>query len=154
MDINFKNSNTTEKILEINPFFTILESTVIFKTYNDRISIYFDQISNARIIKNRDTKPNILLLVSTGLFYLLSKSLFLDLNFVLKSLYIMVIFVLLITIFSIKNFTYKLLINVGEIGFNEFPISQRNVNHAKNFVTQFEHTNMTKINKLEADIKR
>ena len=153
MDRKIKTANKTEKILEGDPFFVILESTVYFKTYDERIGICLDEISNVRIIKNSDTTFNITLSILTTLFYILSKSIFLDLNFVFKFLYIVVISILIILIFSIKNFTYKLLINTGKTGFNEIPISKSNVQYAKNFVSKFYNTNTSQVNKQESHIK-
>lgn len=153
MNRNLQPLNKIEKTLEENPFLTILESAVIFKTYNDKIRISLNQISNVKIIKSRDTTPNFILLVFTAVFMLLSKSIFQKLNFINESLYIIFISILLVVTFSIKNFTYKLLINRGKIGFNEIRISKSNVFYAEKFVNKFENTNTLKVNKQESNFK-
>jgi hypothetical protein len=153
MDQNFKTSNKTKKLVEENPLFTFLQDTVFFKTFIDQIGLEEDEISNVRIIKNRDTSPNILLMVLTTLFCLLSKSLFVDLTLVFKFLFIFGLFILLVLILFIKKFTYKLLINSGRSGFNEFPISKRNVPNATYFVNKFKNKDITEIKKLESQFK-
>ena len=79
---------TKENIIEENPFLTILQSKVIFKTKYNKTDICLKQISNVRIIKYRDITINIVVLLSIAFFYLLFKTIFLDLNFVLRCLYV------------------------------------------------------------------
>lgn len=153
MDKNYRLKEKTEKISEENPLFVILESIVIFKTCKSKMSFCLNQISNVRIIKNRDKAPNVLLLVVSALFFVLSRSLFINLNLVFQILYVVLIFIFLILIFSIKNFTYKLLINIGKSGFNEIPISKNDVYHARNFVNKFENKTNVKIHKKDTNFK-
>ena len=137
---NLQLSYTTENIIEENPFLTILESKVIFKTKYNNTVICLKQISNVRIIKNRDTTINIVVLLSIAFLYFLFKTIFQDLNFVFKCLYVVANLILVILTLSIENFTYKLLINVDNLGFNEIPISKMNVVYAKNFISKLEKT--------------
>jgi hypothetical protein len=139
MHINFSTSNKTEKALEENPFLLILESKVIFKTDKDKIDIDLNQISNLRIIKNRNLTYNILIFLLTVYFYLSSELESTYLNFLSESLYVTLISILCVITFSIENYTYKLLINKGKFGFNEILISKKNIIHAKNFVSKFEY---------------
>ena len=141
---NLQLSYTTENIIEENPFLTILESKVIFKTKYNKTDICLKQISNVRIIKNRDTTINIVVLLSIAFFYFLFKTIFQDLNFVLRCLYVVANLILVILSLSLENFTYKLLINVDNLGFNEIPISKRNVIYAKNFISKLEKTSTLK----------
>ena len=153
MSRSFETSNRTEKILEENPFFIISESTVIFKKDKNRIVICLDQISMVRIIKTRDTTPNILLLTITALHFLLSKSTFLELNLIFKFMNVSIIFILLVLFFSLKNYRYKLLINTNKTDFKRISLSKSNVVYAKNFVSKYERTNILKVNQHQANFK-
>lgn len=152
---NLQPSYTKENIIEENPFLMILESKVIFKTKYNKTDICLKQISNVRIIKYRDITINIVVLLSIAFFYLLFKTIFLDLNFVLKCLYVVANLILVILTLSVENFTYKLLINVDNLGFYEIPISKRNIVYAKNFISKLEKTNTFKdvIQKAKSNYK-
>ncbi len=136
MKKNFTSTNKIEKILQKNPLFIILESKVIFKNNNEKVCFYLDQISKVRLIENRDFTHSIVVLVFSALFYLLVLSPF-NLNFVFSFLYLIIMSILFVTSFFIKNNTYKLLINNGNFSFNEITISKSNITYAENFIAKF-----------------
>jgi hypothetical protein len=143
MNENFNNPNKIEKVIEENPLLILLESKVIIKIKKERIGILLCQISNVRVVRNRDLTLSILTLVFMSLFYILVLSP-MNLNFGLRFLCVALISILFIISFSIKKYRYKLLINQGKLGYNEITISKRNSIHAENFMAKFKNVIITK----------
>lgn len=132
MNKNFAAASKIEIILDENEFFIMSESKVVFKNSNTTLSL--KQISNSRLIKNRDYTVNILVLVFAVLFYLM----------VLQPLYLSAVFdclifpLILIAVLScIKNYSYKLLINRNNYAFNEIIVSKKNLHFAGIFISKF-----------------
>jgi hypothetical protein len=137
MTENFVIPTKIDKIVEENSLLILLESKVIIKNNNDRIAIYLHQISNVRLVRNRDYRQSFLVLVFLILFYKLD---LIPVNscFDFSFLYLCLIPILFGISFSIKNYTHKLLINKGKFNFNEITVSKSNSIHAENFVEKFK----------------
>ena len=71
MNKNYAHSNSIEKVIEENPFLILLESHVIIKTDTERIRVSLNQISNIRVVRNRDLTVTILVFAFSALLYLL-----------------------------------------------------------------------------------
>nr|WP_315186150.1 hypothetical protein [uncultured Flavobacterium sp.] len=115
-------------------FFTIVDSKITIQNKGEEIGLNLNQISNARIIKRRNLIPNIFILVTAFMI-----------NFSLLSSYNVDnrykdIFLILIVIasFTIKYYSYRLLINKHNCCFNEFSISKQNLSRAQSFVSMFK----------------
>lgn len=150
---NFNIPNNIEKVVEENPLLILLESKIIIKNKKERIGIYLSQISNVRVIKNRDLTLSILVLVNSILFYLLVLSP-MNLNLEFSFLSITIFSILFVISFFIKKYNYKLLINQGKFGFNEITISKSNKIHAENFVSKFKNTYATNWAKKDFDFQK
>ncbi|TDD95056.1 hypothetical protein [Flavobacterium cellulosilyticum] len=131
-----------EKIVEENSLLILSESKVFIKNNDHRISISLSQISNVRVIKNRDYTFSILVLVFSSLFYILVLSP-INMSFAFSFLYITLIYIVIT--FLVKNYTYKLLINKGKFSFLEISISKRNSVHAESFATKFKNSDISKM---------
>lgn len=150
MNENFSIPNKIEKVVEENPLLILLESKVIIKKDRERISISLSQISNVRVIRNRDLTLSILVLVFLAVFYILVLSP-INLNIGFSFLSLTLVSFLFIVSFSIKNYTYKLLINQGKFGFNEITISKSNSIHAESFAAKFKNSGKAKMHEKELD---
>lgn len=153
MDQNFNISNNIEKVVEENPLLILLESKVIIKNKRERIGINLSQISNVRLIKNRNLTLSVLVLVHFILFYFLVLSP-MKFHFAFSLMFITILSILFVISFFIKNYTYKLLINQGKFGFNEITISKTNSIHAENFVSKFKNTYSTNMSNAELDFQK
>jgi Na+/glutamate symporter len=153
MNKNFSHSNRIEKILEENPFLILLESYVIIKNDKKRIRISLSQISNIRVVKNQDLTITILTCTFSALLYVLFLAP-LNLHFAFQFLYFVILSFFIIISHSLKNYSYKLLINKGKFGFAEIAISKNNIRHAENFAVKFKKSINSKMNNKEFDYKK
>ncbi|MFV8391816.1 hypothetical protein [Flavobacterium sp. LB2P6] len=144
MNINFVTVNKAENILEENSFFIAFESKVILKNDKERINLSLNQISNIRIVKNRDLTAEIIISTFSTLFYLAAIDPVND-KIVFQLLFVVYVSFLLVIFSLIKSYKYKLLINHGKFCFNEIVVSECNLFYAKRFVSMFK-TNIPKTN--------
>jgi hypothetical protein len=142
MDLNVFSTNKLKRGLNQNPFFMVLESKIIINNNGERIELKFDQISNIRIGKFRNLSLNVLLLFSAILFYYLVLP-SLNSYSVVPIFSTLIIPLVIVASFSIKKYSYKLLINTGIYGFNEFEISKENVSSFEYFISVFKTKYMT-----------
>lgn len=136
---------------EENRFFLVAEDKIIFKNDNQKINVYLDQISNVRLIKNRDFTVNIVVILFGTLFYLTIVD---PLNF--NTLFQQSIIILLMLAVAVnafrRNYSYKLLINNKYNNYQEIAVSKRNLRFAEIFVTKFSAT-AVKSNKANSMIE-
>lgn len=141
MITNCTTTTKIEKVLEENSLFIISESKVIF--INTTIVISLNQISNSRLIKNRDLSLNIIMLVFSALLYLMGLP---SVNFdaIFQCLILGLILISLILAFCIKSYSYKLLINKNIYGFNEIIVNKKNLHFAGIFISKFPDSTILK----------
>lgn len=133
-----------------NAFFTIHDSQVIFHFKRDEIKVDLNLISNVRIIKKRVFFTNVVLSVLGLSFHN-----FIAEHFSIYSSFIfwpIIIAVTVIASFSIKQFSYKLLINKGQIGFDELSVSGKNVIYAQYFMLIYKNSRSENEASLSADL--
>jgi hypothetical protein len=141
-DLNIFAANKLKKELDTDPFFKVLDSNIIINNNGERIELKLDEISNIRIGKFRNLSVNILLFFSVILFYYLALP-FLYSYSVVPIFSTLIIPLAILVTFSIKKYTYKLLINTGVYGFNVFKISKKNVSSFEYFISMFKTNYMT-----------
>jgi glucan phosphoethanolaminetransferase (alkaline phosphatase superfamily) len=149
MSTNFTNTTKIEKVLEENSLFVISDSKVSFKNCDAVINL--NQISNSRLIKNRDLSLNIIILVFSTTLYLVVLPL-LNFGAVFKSLIVILILISVILAICIKCYSYKLLINKSNYNFNEITISKKNLYFAGRFISKFADSALLK-NKVEQEFE-
>lgn len=133
--MNLNNNVSFEELtakLDENPFFTISNSLVIFHFKGEEIKFDLNLISNVKIVKKRVFLINVLLAVF-GLFFYLFIVEFFSIHFRLFLMPIIVLGIVLAS-FSIKQFSYSLLINNGNLGFEVLKISEKNLVYAHYFI--------------------
>ncbi|RKS98999.1 hypothetical protein [Flavobacterium sp. 123] len=132
-----------KKDRNVKSFFTIVDSKITIQNKGEEIRLNLNKISNARIIKRRNLIPNILVLVTafTINFPLLSSY---NADNRYNDIFLILIVLAVIASFSIKHYSYRLLINKNNYCFNEFSISKQNLSCAQSFVSMFKtNTTMT-----------
>jgi len=124
-----------EKIILGEPFIVQSGPKVIIQSQQERFEFYRSDISNIRIVRKRDFYPNIII------FCLLLISIYANIlpfknhsNYVLFAT-ISFITVLLMIVFFLKNYNYKLLINTGKCGFSEIQLPKKNIPNVENFLS-------------------
>lgn len=141
MDLN--NNVSFEKLttkLDKNPFFTISNSLVIFHFNGEEIKFDLNLISNVKIVKKRVFLINVLLTAFGLFFYLFIVEFF--------SIYLGLVFtpIIVLTIvlasFSIKKFSYKLLIDNEHVGFKVLKVSEKNLVYAQYFILIYKKNKM------------
>lgn len=147
MNKNYSHPNRIEKILEENPFLILLESHVLIKNDKKRICVSLSQISNIRVVKNTDLTITILTFNFSALLYLLFLAP-LNLHFAFHFLCFVILSFFIIISHSLKNYSYKLLINKGKFDFAEIAISKNNIGHAENFVIKFKKSIISETNRI------
>lgn len=141
MDLSVFFTDKFKKDRNVKFFFTIVDSNITIQNKGEKIDLHLKQISNARIIKRRNMIPNILILISAFLAsFLLLSSQHSENRF--KDVFLILIILAVIASFSIKHYSYRLLINKNNYCFNEFSISKQNLSRAQSFVSMFK-TNST-----------
>jgi hypothetical protein len=130
-------SSSSENKNARNSFFSIKGSTIVLDSNGEKVNLKLDQITNVRLIKNRNLSLNLILFYLSIVFYFiyiffLKKHLFVQLTALL------IVTALIIASISIKRFSYKLLVNKGIDGFNEFLVSKTNLPFAESFVSIFK----------------
>lgn len=131
-------SSSSENKNARNSFFSIKDSTIVLDSNGEKVILKLDQITNVRLIKNRNLSLNLILFYLSIVFYFiyiffLKKQLFVQLTALL------IVTALIISSISIKRFSYKLLVNKGVDGFNEFLVSKTNLPFAESFVSIFKN---------------
>jgi hypothetical protein len=128
-------------------FFTIVDSNITIENEGEKLDLNLNQISNARIIKRRNMIPNILILISAFLAnFLLSSPQYSENRF--KDFFLILI---VLASFSIKHYSYRLLINKSNYCFNEFRISKQNLSCAQSFVSIFKTNTTTQYRNVKQD---
>ncbi len=136
MDFNNISFDELTTKIDKNPFFTITTSQVIFHFKAEELKLDLNLISNVRIIKKRVFYVNILLAALGFIFcYFIAVYYLFYSSLILLPILISVI---ILASFSIKQFSYKLLINNGESGFKELSISKKNVIYAQYFILLYK----------------
>jgi hypothetical protein len=144
-------NNHAEKIIEQNALFFILDSKVIFKNGRKRVTIYSNQITNVRLVKNRNCTINILILAVLTLFYLKTR-VFFDFSILFHFLFLGVILILGIVACYIKKHSYVMLINKGRFGYDEIFISRKNVSVANCFISKFQSKSVEQVFKSKTSL--
>jgi len=119
-----------------NPFFYIQGSRLFIDCNGEKVNLNFDQITNVRLIKNRDLSLN-LILFFVALFLYLCYIIFLNNHFLIQVASLIIITSVIIASLFIRLFSYKLLVNKGVDGFNEFLVSKKHLPFAKSFIFIF-----------------
>jgi hypothetical protein len=121
----------------LGSFFFIDDSVVVLGNNGEKVILNLSQITNIRIIKNRNLSLNLILLyLSVILCFITSQFLDKHISIQLTSS-IGIALGILISIF-VKRFSYKLLVNIGVGGFNEFLVTKGNLACAESFVSLFK----------------
>ncbi|RTY86004.1 hypothetical protein [Flavobacterium sp. RSP15] len=129
--------NHTEKIIEQNALFLILESKVIFNTGREKVILHPNQITNVRLVKNRNYTLNILILVFLIVLSLKVEAFF-NVSILFHFLFLGTIIISGILTSHIKNYSYVMLINKGRFDYDEIFVSRKNVTYANDFVSEFK----------------
>lgn len=141
MDLN--NNVSFEELttkLDENPFFTLSNSLVIFHFKEEEIKFDLNLISNVKIVKKRVFLINVLL-TAFGLFFYLFIVEFFSIYLGLVFTPIIVLTIVLVS-FSIKFFSYKLLIDNEHVGFKVLKISEKNLVYAQYFILIYKKNKM------------
>lgn len=143
MDLSVFFTDKFKKDRNVKFFFTIVDSNITFQNKGEKIGLNLNQISNARIIKRRNLIPNIFVLaIALMINFSLLSSYNADNRY--KDIFLILIVLAVIASFSIKHYSYRLLINKNNYCFNEFSISKQNLGRAQSFVSMFKtNTTMT-----------
>lgn len=150
MGKNLSSNNTIGSEIEENNFFILSESTIIFKNDNQRIKINLDQTTNVRLIKNRDFKINIIVILLAALFYLTVLQT-INLDAIFQNFIVALLTISVIVNTLLRNYSYKLLINNKYNNYQEILVSKTNLYYAKIFLSKFSGTDVKK-NKVNPTI--
>jgi hypothetical protein len=112
-------------------FFSIKDSVVFIETNGSKVNLNLDQITNVRLIKNRNLSVNLILLYLSIIFYF---TLLWNDYFVIQLMSVIIIITFIISAIFIKRFSYKLLVNKGVMGFSEFLVSKNNLLFVESFI--------------------
>lgn len=132
-----KFNDQTEKIIEQNALFLILESKVIFNTGREKVILHPNQITNVRLVKNRNYTLNILILVFLIVLFLKVEAFFNE-SILFYFLFLGAIVISGILTSHIKNHSYVMLINKGRFDYDEIFVSRKNGTYANDFVSEFK----------------
>jgi len=130
-------STSSQNAANGNPFFSIEGTRVIIDSNGEKVNLNFDQITNVRLIKNRNLSLNLILFFVALIFYS-CYILFFKNYFLIQVASLIIIISVIIASLFVKLFSYKLLVNKGVDGFNEFLVSKNNLPFAKSFVFIFK----------------
>lgn len=126
-----------QKIIPAGTFIVQSGSKLIIKNQQEKLEFYLSDISNIRILRKRNFYPNIIT------FCLIVISAYSNtLTFQTHSNYLLFaniffVSVLLINIYFLKNYNYKLLINIGKFGFSEIHLPKKNIQNVESFLKYF-----------------
>lgn len=150
MGKNLSSNNTIGSEIEENNFFILSESTIIFKNDNQRIKINLDQTTNVRLIKNRDFKINIIVILLAALFYLTVLQT-INLDAIFQNFIVALLTISVIVNTLLRNYSYQLLINNKYNNYQEILVSKTNLYYAEIFLSKFSGT-AVKNNKVNLTI--
>ena len=125
------NVTTSQHKANENSFFSIEDSIVVIGDNKQKVNLKL--ITNVRLIKNRNLSFNFILFILSILCYSVS-ILFFDKYSLLQLPFLVITIAFIITAVFIRRFSYKLLINKGVYGFNEFLVSKNNLPFAESFI--------------------
>jgi hypothetical protein len=124
---------SSQNVASDNSFFYMEGSHVFIVANGEKVNLNFDQITNVRLIKNRNLSLNLILFFVALLLYFYY-ILFFNNHFLIQVGLLILITSFIAASMFIKLFSYKLLVNKGVDGFNEFLVSKNNLPFAKSFV--------------------
>ncbi len=127
----------SEDILLKDHLFTLNGSHLRINSNNELVDFNLDQISNVRFSKKRNYSKNSIFSIISILIYSLLLFFF-NLSILLSIVSTLLLIALVFMSFSIKNYTYLLLINVTNFGFRELKISKKKSLCAEYFVSVFK----------------
>ncbi len=136
MDSVCINEIRTDDSLLKNQLFVLNESHLRINCINEIVDFNLNEISNVRYSKKRNYSINNILTLIFVLVYFFGLSFFNESLFKIFSTALLLILVFML--FSIKNYSYLLLININNFGFRELKISQKNSLNAEDFVLIFK----------------
>lgn len=119
-----------------NPFFYIQGSRLFIDCNGEKVNFNFDQITNVRLIKNRNVSLIRMLFFIAVIFYS-CYILFFNNHFVMQLVSLCIITLVITSFLCIRPFSYKLLVNKGVDGFNEFLVTKKHLPFAKSFIFIF-----------------
>ena len=115
-------------------FFTLQGSSVTLNNNGIPVQIPINQITNVRLIKQRNLALNVFAFLSSMLIFVSCLRAFTD-NYYMQSLVAFIVFCLLVAAFCVKRYSYKLLINKGKGNYNELQLTKNNLTYAKYFMS-------------------
>ncbi len=130
-------STSLQRAASENPFFSIEGTRVFIDSNGEKINLNFDQITNVRLIKNRNLSLNLILFFVAGIFYS-CYFLFFNNYFLIEVASIIIVTSVIVASLFIKLCSYKLLVNNGLNGFNEFLVPKKHLAFAQSFVFIFK----------------
>lgn len=144
MITNYSTETKIETVTEENSLYVVSGSKVIFKNHDAIVNL--NQISNCRLVTNRNITTNVIQLVFSGLLLGLVLPL-VESNILFQGITLTVIQLFIIVAFRKKYYSYKLLINKSGYCFNEISIDEENLHFAKLFLSKFPAFVATKNNR-------
>ncbi len=134
MNIVNREENKFEKVVETNPLYTIFETKAVvdFKK-GERIELYFDEISNIRLVK----KVTYISLLSFILVFTFTTALcvaYYETNSSFQLAYLLFSLLCFILIFYVKKRTYELYINQKNLVYHKFEVKKEMLADVKFFV--------------------
>lgn len=115
-------------------FFTLQDSAVTLDNNGIPVRISINQITNVRLIKQRNLALNVFAFLSSILIFV-SCIRFFTSHYYVQGFLVLLIISLLIVSFFVKRYTYKLLINKGKGEYNELQITKNNLTCARYFMS-------------------
>lgn len=128
------NISSTEKNCEGGDFFTLQDSAVTLDNNGIPVRISINQITNVRLIKQRNLALNVFAFLSSMLIFVSCLRFFTS-HYYVQAFLVLLIISLLIVSFFVKRYTYKLLINKGKGEYNELQITKNNLTCARYFMS-------------------
>jgi hypothetical protein len=130
-------SASSQNVASDNSFFYMEGSHVFIVANGEKVNLNFDQITNVRLIKNRNLSLNLILFFVALLLYSYY-ILFFNNHFLIQVGLLILITSFIAASMFVKLFSYKLLVNKGVDGFNEFLVSKSNLPFANSFIYIFK----------------
>jgi hypothetical protein len=130
-------STSSQNAVTRNPFFSIEGSRIFIDSNGEKVNLNFDQITNVRLIKKRNVSSNRMLIFIGVLFYF-DYLLFFGNHFLIQVASLIIIISVIISFLCTRPFSYKLLVNIGVDGFNEFLVPKKYLAFAQSFVFIFK----------------
>ncbi len=124
------------KDLAENSLYILQESRLIIKHKKGNNTYNTSQISNLRILKTRKSKSNFVFLMGISLMGFFGVSTF-GMNIIIGVLSL-IIFIIAVFGYFLRQPTYDLMINVHNLGFRKFRLSKHEVSSAKELVSIYK----------------